>query len=111
VPFAEFVLGGGDIAGLDRPEDRLAAQAGCARVSHRLKSKEVEAMTYRWLYTQNKEAAFYQNGKYLYSAKTNQCEYYEQKGYIYPMNGSDPVFYVRDKWVYTMSSADAYYYA
>ena len=66
----------------------------------------------RWLYTIDGKPAYYQTGKYLYSADKSMCEYYysDDEKYIYPMAGGNAVFYRSDKWVYTMSGKAKFYY-
>jgi hypothetical protein len=69
-------------------------------------------MADRWLYTTDGKPAFYQNGKYLYSAYKNQCEYYadDENKYFYPMDGGGPAFFVNNNWLYTMSGEASFYY-
>ena len=66
----------------------------------------------RWLYSTDGKPAYYQNGKYLYSAGSSACEYYcsEDENYIYKMAGSTVAFHRSGKWLYTMSGEPAFYY-
>ena len=68
-------------------------------------------MATKWIYSSGGETSFYQQGKYIYSYKTNTCEYFEQGGYLYPMNGgTGAAFYVRDRWIYTIAGSADYFY-
>jgi hypothetical protein len=63
----------------------------------------------RWLYTPQGAPAFYQQGKFLYSAQTNKCEYFEDSGWIYTIDGK-PAFFIDNGWLFTVSGASAYFY-
>ena len=70
-------------------------------------------MAYRWLYSfDGSNKAYYQQGQYLYYAKTNQFDYYQSGEYIYPLtdNGRRPVLYIREMNVYSMDGQALSYY-
>ena len=66
-----------------------------------------------WLYSTNGKPAYYQNGKYLYSADKSTCDYYydDQGKYVYRMNGGGASSYRSEKWLYTMSGEAKFYYS
>jgi hypothetical protein len=43
-------------------------------------------MADQWLYSKSVEPSFYQQERYIYSAKTHKCEYFESSGYIYDIS-------------------------
>ncbi len=67
-------------------------------------------MADRWLYTQAGKPAFYQQGKYLYSADTSVCVLWEQDGWYYEMNGGKPAYWRRENWLYAADNGQATYY-
>ena len=58
-------------------------------------------MADQWLYSKSGEPAFYQQGMYIYSAKTHKCEYFESSGYIYDISTGIIAFFVKNGWLYT----------
>jgi hypothetical protein len=64
-------------------------------------------MADQWLYSKSGEPAFYQQGMYIYSAKTHKCEYFESSGYIYDISTGIIAFFVKNGW-YTMEGSPEY---
>jgi hypothetical protein len=67
-------------------------------------------MSDRWLYTPNGKPAYYQQGKYLYTAQGGTCEYYEQDGWFYEMAAGKAAYFVQENWVYTAKGQATFYY-
>jgi hypothetical protein len=65
-------------------------------------------MADQWLYTKSGEPASYQQGMYIYSAKTYKCEYFESSGYIYDISTGIIAFFVKNGWLYTMEGSPEY---
>jgi hypothetical protein len=56
-------------------------------------------MADQWLYSKSGEPASYQQGMYIYSAKTYKCEYFESSGYIYDISTGIIAFFVKNGWL------------
>jgi hypothetical protein len=65
-------------------------------------------MADQWLYSKSGEPSFYQQGMYIYSAKTHKCEYFESSGYIYDISTGIIAFFVKNGWLYTMEGSPEY---
>jgi hypothetical protein len=60
----------------------------------------------KWLYTPNGRPAYYQQGKYLYTAQGGTCEYYEQDGWFHEVAGGRAAYYVQKLGVRRKRSSD-----
>src|SRR5260370_35908994 len=62
------------------------------------------------VYGVNGDYSFYQRGKYLYSAQTNECELYQSGDYFYSMKTNEALLYQSGKYLYSMNGGTASYY-
>jgi hypothetical protein len=67
-------------------------------------------MADRWLYEVDGSPAYYQQGEFLYHARTHTAEYFQRERWFYAIGGS-PAFFVQDNWLYTTSGIPIYYYS
>jgi hypothetical protein len=67
-------------------------------------------MAKKWLYDTSGGAAYYQKGKYLYSASTSTCEYWIKGKYVYAMEGGECIYFIKGKWLYNMKGGGPVYY-
>jgi hypothetical protein len=72
--------------------------------------REVGQMTTKWLYTQNGEPAFYQQGEYLYAASDGDCRFVQKEAWFFEMDSGQALYFQSGEWLFTPDGKPALYY-
>jgi hypothetical protein len=62
-----------------------------------------------WFFSVDGTPSYYQEGKHLFHAKTNECEFYEQDKFWFRMKSGESAFFIQDKWVFSIDGKASYY--